>query len=129
MFCFHLSKIKLRNRLFRIWHKEYGWVKANGKNGELERDCRLFEDFYLDIFIYSEETVKTPDTSLIRIKDGVVLRQKDSIGDGLLAKIKSIFNAGPTATPAWEKHEINTWVMKMLNRAKQNDIEGNFRRH
>lgn len=28
-----------------------------------------------------------------------------------------------------EKHEINTWVMKMLVRAKQEDIEGNFRRH
>lgn len=104
-------------------------IIAIRKNGELERDCRLFENFYLDIFVYSEEAVKNPDTSLIRIKDGIVLRQKNNMGDDLLTKIKSIFNAGPTATPAWEKHEINTWVMKMLNRAKQNDIEGNFRRH
>jgi predicted nucleotidyltransferase len=89
-------------------------ILAIRETGELERDCRLFENFYLDIFIYSEEAVKDPDTSLIRIKDGIVLRQKDSMGDDLLAKIKSIFNAGPPATPIWEKHEMNTWVMKML---------------
>lgn len=99
------------------------------EKGELERDCRLFENFYLDIFVYSEEAVRNPDTSLIRIKDGIVLRQKDSMGDDLLTKIKAIFNAGPPITPAWEKHEINTWVMKMFDRAKQNDTEGNFRRH
>ena len=32
-------------------------------------------------------------------------------------------------TPEWEKHEINNWVMKMFQRAKQEDIEGNFRMH
>jgi predicted nucleotidyltransferase len=104
-------------------------ILAIRENGDLERDCRLFENFYLDIFVYSEEAIRNPDTSLIRIKDGIVLRQKDSMGDDLLVKIKSIFNAGPPATPTWEKHEINTWVMKMLDRAKQDDIEGNFRRH
>ncbi len=104
-------------------------ILAIRKNGDLERDCRLFENVYLDIFVYSEEAVKNPDTSLIRIKDGIVLRQKNNMGDNLLTKIKAIFIANPPITPAWEKHEINTWVMKMLDRAKQNDIEGNFRRH
>lgn len=104
-------------------------IVAIREKGDLERDCRVLEGFYLDIFVYSEDTIKNPDISLIRIKDGIVLCQKDSIGDELLKKVKSLFNADPPATPAWEKHEINTWVMKMLDRAKQNDIEGNFRRH
>lgn len=97
--------------------------------GDLERDCRLFKGFYLDIFVYSEEAVKNPDSTLIRIKDGIVLCQKDHVGDVLLKKINSIFKSGPPETPHWEKHEINTWIMKMLHRAKQCDIEGNFRRH
>jgi len=104
-------------------------IIAIRETGDMERDCRLIEGFYLDIFIYPENTTKNPDASLIRIKDGTVLCQKDHIGDDLLTKIKSLFLAGPAKTPAWEKHEINTWVMKMLARAKQEDIEGNFRRH
>lgn len=99
------------------------------EKGDLERDCRLFKGFYLDIFVYSEEMIANPDLSLIRIKDGIVLYQKSNMGDDLLNKIKSLFQSGPPKTPKWEKDEINTWVMKMLDRAKQDDIEANFRRH
>ncbi|TAK73122.1 MAG: nucleotidyltransferase domain-containing protein [Gammaproteobacteria bacterium] len=104
-------------------------ILAIRDKGNLERDCRFFEGFYLDVFIYAEDAVKNPDASLIRIKDGVALCQKDNIGDELLSKVKAIFKAGPPATPSWEKQEINAWVMKMLDRAKQGDIEGNFRKH
>jgi len=62
-------------------------------------------------------------------KDGIALCQKNNIGNELLKKVRTIFKTGPQTTPHWEKHEINTWIMKMLDRAKQNDIEGNFRRH
>jgi len=104
-------------------------IIAIREKGDMERDCRFFEGFYLDIFVYAENEIKNPDTSLIRIKDGLVLCQQDSMGDEILEKIKTIFNAGPPTTPAWEKHEINAWVMKMIDRARQGDIEGNFRRH
>jgi predicted nucleotidyltransferase len=97
--------------------------------GDFERDCRLFNGFYLDVFIYSEDVALNPDPSMIRVKDGVVLLQKDQIGDELLSKVKAIFDAGPSPTPAWEKHEINAWALKMLDRAALEDIEGNFRRH
>src|SRR3990167_2514543 len=104
-------------------------IIAIREKGDFERDCRLFEGFYLDIFVYSEDFIKNPDVSLIRIKDGIVLLQKNHVGDELLNKINIMFKAGAPETPKWEKHEINTWVVKMLERAKQNDIEGNFRRH
>lgn len=104
-------------------------IVALRKSGEMERDCRFVDGFYLDVFIYPEDIIKNPDNYLIRIKDGIVLCQKDTLGDALLEKIHSIFDAGPIPTPEWEKHEINNWIMKMFQRAKQNDIEGNFRRH
>lgn len=104
-------------------------IVAIRDQGDLERDCRLIDGFYLDIFIYSEAMIQNPDNYLIRIKDGIVLCQKDNLGNALLEKIHTIFNAGPTPTPIWEKHEINNWIMKMFQRAKQNDTEGNFRRH
>jgi len=97
--------------------------------GDFERDCRIFDGFYLDAFVYSEEAIKNPDASLIRIKDGIVLIQKEHIGEMLLNKIKIIFQQGAPKTPTWEKNEIITWTRKMLQRAEENDIEGNFRRH
>lgn len=104
-------------------------IVAIRDQGDLERDCHLIDGFYLDIFIYPESMIQNPDNYLIRIKDGIILCQKDNLGTALLDKIHTIFNAGPMPTPEWEKHEINHWVMKMFQRAKQNDIEGNFRRH
>lgn len=104
-------------------------IVALRKHGDMERDCRFIDGIYLDIFIYPEDIIKNPDNYLIRIKDGIVLRQKDNLGDALLQKIHFVFNSGPIQTPEWEKHEINNWVMKMLQRAKQEDIEGNFRMH
>jgi len=97
--------------------------------GEFERDCHCFQGKFMDVFIYPEKMVLQEEPSLIRIKDGTVLVQQGSLGDDLLTKIKQIFVKGPSPTPAWEKHEINTWAIKMGQRSKQKDIEGNFRRH
>ncbi len=104
-------------------------IIAIREQGEFERDCRVFDGFYLDAFIYSEEAIKNPNASFIRIKDGVIVFQKDHMGDILLNEVKKIFQQGPPKTAAWEKHEIITWTRKMLQRAEENDIEGNFRRH
>lgn len=104
-------------------------IVAIREEGALERDCRFIDGFYLDIFIYSENTIQNPDNYLIRIKDGIILCQKENLGGVLLEKIHAMFNAGLAPIPEWEKHEINNWIMKMFQRAKQNDIEGNFRRH
>jgi predicted nucleotidyltransferase len=98
-------------------------------NGEFERDCRIFKGFYLDAFIYSEDVINNPDLYLIRAKDGIVLSQKNHIGDELLNKITTIYNQGPPKTPVWEKNEISVWLVKMLHRTKTEDIEGNFRCH
>lgn len=104
-------------------------IIAIRNGGEFERDCRNFKGFYLDAFIYSEDIIKNPDPYLIRAKDGVVLLQKNHVGDELLNKITTIYNQGPHKTPLWEKNEIPVWLDKMLQRAKTEDTEGNFRRH
>jgi hypothetical protein len=104
-------------------------ILAICKEGEFKRDCRYFEGFYLDIFIYPEEQLKIPCASLLRIKDGKVLCQKNEMGDALLKQVQDMFSQGPPVTPDWEKHEISMWILKMLARAKQDDIEANFRMH
>lgn len=104
-------------------------IIAIREQGDFMRDSRIFDGFYLDAFIYAEDFIKNPDVSLMRIKDGIVLVQKENIGDTLINKIKNIFQQGAPKTDEWEKIEISTWTKKMLQRAKENDAEGNFRRH
>ncbi|MBS0286695.1 MAG: nucleotidyltransferase domain-containing protein [Proteobacteria bacterium] len=96
--------------------------------GPAVRDCRMFEGAFLNAFIYSVADLNKSYESLLRIKDGIVLCQKDDLGDTLLAHIKEIVNKGPEPIPDWERQVIVTWHEKMLERASKGDIEGNFRR-
>ncbi len=104
-------------------------ILAIRDSGDFEKDCAVFEGCYLDAFIYSEGNIIEPDSFLIRIKDGIVLAQKNKLGDELLSHVTKIYEHGPEKTPAWEKQEIISWLPKMLERAKRNDVEGNYRRH
>jgi predicted nucleotidyltransferase len=104
-------------------------IVAIREEGEIEKDCRMLGNAYLDAFIYPEAYIKQPDEFLTRIRGGSVIKQKGSVGDKLLTKVKEIFDMGPQKTPAWEKQEIKLWLPKMLARAERDDTEGNFRRH
>lgn len=104
-------------------------IIAIRETGEIEKDSRLFEGVYLDAFIYPEGPINEPDSFLIRIKNGIVLKQKDHQGDELLKHVNDIYIKGPQKTPQWEKKEILAWFPKMLDRAKRADIEGNYRKH
>lgn len=104
-------------------------IVAIREKGEIEKDCRMLGEAFVDAFIYSEDYVKAPDEFLTRIRDGKVLLQKDGLGDKILSQAQANFDIGPQQTPGWEKQEIKMWLPKMLARAERADIEGNFRRH
>lgn len=104
-------------------------IIAIRESGPTARDCQLIDNTYLDAFIYSEDEISKLNASFIRIKDGIVICQKNTLGDDILTKVKEIYNLGPPKLPDFEKKLIITWSNKMLNRAKLQDIEGNFRRH
>ncbi|MBS0287558.1 MAG: nucleotidyltransferase domain-containing protein [Proteobacteria bacterium] len=106
---------------------DYDLIAIRDKGAD-ERDCRTFEDAFLDVFIYSEASIKNPDETFLRVKDGIIICQKDDIGDKLLNRIREIIKKGPTPIPEWEKQVIITWHDKMFQRASKGDIEGNFRR-
>ncbi len=103
-------------------------ILAIRDKGEMERDARYFDGAFLDCFIYSLEEIKDPN-QFLGLKDGIVICQKDKIGDELLEKVKDIYRKEPTPKQAWEKQVIVSWGQKMLDRAKMGDIEGKFRAH
>ena len=104
-------------------------IFAVRSEGEVERDARLFRGAYLDIFIYPEERIREPDESLLQVAGGVVLFQKDRIGDELLRKIGSIDDNGPQRLREDDERARRVWAWKMYARARADDAEGHFRRY
>jgi len=104
-------------------------IAAIRDKGETERYCDNIKNAYVDAFIYSVPDIEKPDDSFIRMKDGIVICQKNTLGDQLLKTIKERYSHGPKKIPAWEKHVIATWSNKMLKRCEIADIDGNYRRH
>lgn len=97
--------------------------------GEQFRDARIFEGQYLDIWVYSRKDIVIVDEGLLRLRRGVVLEEKDQIASKLLAQVEALFQKGPNPLPLWERELRATWTLKMLDRAKAQDAEGNFRLH
>lgn len=98
------------------------------ESGDSVRDARLWNGVYLDIFIYPEARLLTPDASMVHIKDGIVLFQKGDLGARFLERLHAIDAAGPKQLPPDEIQALKVWARKMVDRSRAGDIEGNFRR-
>jgi len=98
------------------------------ESGEVTRDARVFNGFYLDIFIYPESKLSSPDETMLHMRGGKVLFQKDDLGIDFLKKLEEIYSLGPKKLPPDEIQARKVWARKMLDRAKLEDMEGNFRR-
>jgi predicted nucleotidyltransferase len=98
------------------------------ESGDAVRDARLWNGVYLDIFIYPEARIREPDASLVHIKDGIVLFEKESLGSRFLERLRAIDAAGPKPLPLDEIQALKVWARKMVDRSRAGDIEGNFRR-
>ncbi|MBS0289827.1 MAG: GNAT family N-acetyltransferase [Proteobacteria bacterium] len=83
--------------------------------GEMERDCRKFEGVFLDIFIYSLQEINQP-SDFLRIKDGIVIYEKDRVGSDLLEKVKNCYKQGPIPKPVWEKQVIVSWGQELTEK-------------
>ncbi|QDL11055.1 nucleotidyltransferase domain-containing protein [Brasilonema octagenarum UFV-E1] len=98
------------------------------ETGESLHDARLWNNYYLDIFIYNEKDVIIVDSSFLRILGGVVLRECEGFGQRLLKRMDELFATGPAALSASEIQLRRTWFSKMLKRISQGNIEADYRR-
>jgi hypothetical protein len=92
------------------------------------RDARILDDAFVDMFIYPESYLSQPPPELLKLRDGIVLTEKDGAGRRLLANLVKLFVAGPPRLPADEVQARRIWAQKMLERAKRGDTEGDYRR-
>lgn len=95
-------------------------------NGPSRREARNWNGAYLDIFIYNEKDLKDIDLSFLRLRGGLVLREKFDLGRQLLARVEELFAAGPKTLPPEELELRRTWSRKMLERIHQGGIEDDY---
>jgi hypothetical protein len=96
--------------------------------GETIRDARLWNGVYLDLFIYPEALIFRVDETMLQWLGGVVLIQKGQLGNRLLARLEALFRTGPPPLPEDERQTRRVWAGKMLERAREGDIEAHYRR-
>lgn len=98
-------------------------------SGEQFRDARVLDGAYLDTWVYSLADIKSVNEGFLRLRNGIVIEERDQIATDLLQKVSEFYKKGPKLLPDWERELIKTWNSKMLDRFNSNDAEGDFRLH
>lgn len=102
-------------------------VIAFRDHGGTQRVACRWNDIFLDLFLHATEDVA--DHSWARLHEGRILFQREDFGDKVLAYVNDLLGRGPEPIPVEELRIRKVWAEKMLLRAANGDIEGNYRRH
>jgi predicted nucleotidyltransferase len=94
----------------------------------VERIAGKWRGSYLDLFVYPESRLDSPNSEMLHLRGGLVLFENGDAGNRFLAKLDEVFALGPERLPASELRARRRWAWKMLDRAAKEDSEGNFRR-
>jgi predicted nucleotidyltransferase len=93
-----------------------------------QRDARLFHGIYLDVWVYPTDYLSSIPKEALRFGDGKVIYDTQGLGSRYLARVKQKLADGKPATSEVDKVHLQQWVMKMLERAHDKDIDSHYRR-
>ncbi len=93
-----------------------------------QRDARLFHGIYLDVWVYPTDYLSSIPKESLRFGDGKVIYDTQGLGSSYLARVKQKLADGKPAASDADKAHRQEWAMKMLERAHDKDIGGNYRR-
>lgn len=96
------------------------------RSGAVVHDARKANGKYLDAFIHPDQ--RTKPSALVRIRAGRVVFQRGQFGDRFLTRVERAYARGPRPLDRQEAKVRKVWAQKILDRARQGDAEGNFRR-
>lgn len=98
------------------------------KTGKKLRIAKIFNDSYLDVFIFTEKDLKIVDENFLYMKGAKVIFQKNQFGTHFIKKLNSALKKKYKPLPNDEIEARRVWLHKMLERTKLGDIEGLYRR-
>jgi predicted nucleotidyltransferase len=91
-------------------------------------DTEMFQNKKMDVWIYNSKMLKKPK-NFLHLNDSTLLIDTKGLGKDFLLKINQIYKKGPKVLPDNEVKFLKSWLMKMYQRVKKGDIEGNYRYH
>jgi hypothetical protein len=100
-------------------------------DGPATSDHRRWEGLWLDAWIHPLRDAEHPEEGLLRLCGGRVLRQRDGVGDALLARVEGMRDAGPPPLTAEKRALCATWLEKTAARVREaspDDLEALLRR-
>ena len=98
------------------------------KSGKKFRIGEKRDGKYLDIFVFSEKSLKKPGEEHLYMKDAKLLFDIDGYGSRFLRKLKILAKRPFRSLPDDEIQALGVWAYKMLERISIGDVEANYRR-
>jgi predicted nucleotidyltransferase len=97
-------------------------------SAEETNDVENVEGKQLDAWIYNTGKMAEPN-QFLHINKGTILLDEKGVAQEFLMDIQQAFDKGPEVLSSAEKDFLKSWLRKMYQRAKKNDLEGNYRLH
>lgn len=99
------------------------------RGGPHEREVRDIEGLAIDAWVEDEGSLDvTRDPGLLRVRNGVLIRDEHGFGAELLRRVQEAFARGPAPLPRGERGALRAWGRKMLARIASRSVEGDYRR-
>ncbi|HEX4044837.1 MAG TPA: nucleotidyltransferase domain-containing protein [Gammaproteobacteria bacterium] len=104
-------------------------LMAIREKGKRESHSEIFQGFDIEIALYSEEQDLFQDNNenYVRIREGIVLCQKDNLADRLIERGRENFKNGPAKFLEHDKQFCINFANKMLKRIRKDDVEARYR--
>jgi hypothetical protein len=97
---------------------------------ESTRDARLWNEMYLDAFVYPTARLgEAPDADILKLAGGQVLLDERGLAQPYLDRIAALEQQGPPALSEAESRMRRVWIQKMMARIRRDDIEAHYRHH
>lgn len=97
---------------------------------ESTRDARLWNDMYLDAFVYpSARLTDAVDVDTLKLSGARVLLDERGLAAPYLDRVAALEEQGPPALSEAEQRMRRVWIKKTLARIRRDDVEAHYRHH
>jgi predicted nucleotidyltransferase len=106
-------------------------IAGFGPRASALRDARMLQGRYVDVFVYPEAMLAHPEAAMLKLREGVILFQREDACTTFLRELERMFRAGPAPLSPDEAQARRVWAWKMLDRVGRGDVgdvEGDYRR-
>ncbi len=92
------------------------------------KDARMFHGTFLDVWVYPTAFFETIPEESLRFGDGKVILDTRGLGEDYINRVQQKLNDGREPMSDVDKAHLQEWVTKMLERACDGNLDGNYRR-